>query len=303
MKKAAERNLDWMCLPIPEDCKSIYVGMDGELFDEFVKVGLVPLSDPRTVKHFDFNLPVFIGYEPGVDPANPKGLDIAARLRAAKQDVVPTADRHGHADVQVPSQELDSGNSVFVAVVDVLNGSKHISHPLSTAKILPYQRGGGNSKIKPRQVVPTPDGEQQDRITQNQPCIFIIPEVQGGIKEEIMPRMMTAQTPTDEDILAYNNVPVDVAAKYIGWSSCNVYRALQQERAPFGMAVQTSETTWTYNISPGLLVKYKSGELQAYRLNEVIKLAADGVERIIDSRMEAVAALVKGPQPARRRAC
>lgn len=118
-----------------------------------------------------------------------------------------------------------------------------------------------------------------------------------------MAREKTVQTPTDEDILRYNNVPVDVAAKYIGWSSCNVVRALQQERAPFGMAAKTSETTWTYNISPGLLVKYKNGELHAWRLNEVIKLAADGVEKIINSRMEAVGALVSGnlTMPRRRR--
>ncbi len=110
-----------------------------------------------------------------------------------------------------------------------------------------------------------------------------------------MSRKMTAQTPTDEEILAYNNVPVEVAAKYIGWSSCNIYRALQQERAPFGMAAKTGANSWTYNISPGLLVKYKHGEIQAYRLNEVIKLAADGIQEVLDSRLEAVAALVKGP--------
>lgn len=117
-----------------------------------------------------------------------------------------------------------------------------------------------------------------------------------------MPRKMTAQTPTDEDILAYNNVPVGVAAKYIGWSSCNVVRALQQERAPFGMAARTGENSWTYNISPGLLVKYKHGELQAWRLNEVLKLAADGIEQVLDARMEMVAELVKGPVPRRKRA-
>lgn len=116
-----------------------------------------------------------------------------------------------------------------------------------------------------------------------------------------MSRKMTAQTPTDEDILAYNNVPVDVAARYIGWSSCNVSRALQQERAPFGMAAKTSEATWSYNISPGLLVKYKAGEIQAYRLNEVIRLAADGVERIINSKMAAIAALVSGELPPQKR--
>ena len=31
-----------------------------------------------------------------------------------------------------------------------------------------------------------------------------------------MPRKTTAETTTDEEILAYNNVPADVAAQYIG---------------------------------------------------------------------------------------
>lgn len=115
-----------------------------------------------------------------------------------------------------------------------------------------------------------------------------------------MSRKMTAQTPTDQEIMSYNNVPVDVAAKYIGWSSCTLTWALQQERAPFGMATQTGtngktgRSTWAYNISPGMLVKYKAGELQAYRLNEVIKLAADGIQQVLDSRMAAIGALVAG---------
>lgn len=86
-----------------------------------------------------------------------------------------------------------------------------------------------------------------------------------------MAKKTTAQTPTDEDILSYNSVPLEVAAKYIGWSSCNIAFALQQERAPFGVAVQTGYT-WTYNISPGLLVKYKRGEIHAWRMNEFLKL-------------------------------
>lgn len=114
-----------------------------------------------------------------------------------------------------------------------------------------------------------------------------------------MPRKTTAETPTDEEILAYNNVPADVAAQYIGWSTCNIYRALQQERAPFGMAARTSETKWTYNISPGLLVKYKAGEIQAYKLNEVIKLAADGIEEILDEKLAMVASLVHRPDTKR----
>ena len=110
-----------------------------------------------------------------------------------------------------------------------------------------------------------------------------------------MSRKIKDNTPTDVEIMSYTNVPVEVAAKYIGWSSCNVAYALQQERAPFGIAAQTGESrttglpTYTYNISPGLLVKYKRGELQAWRLNEVLKLAADGYQKIIDAHLEAAA--------------
>ena len=51
---------------------------------------------------------------------------------------------------------------------------------------------------------------------------------------------------TDEEIMAYDNVPIDVAARYIGWSSPTIYRALREERAPFGFAVCSEETgTWT----------------------------------------------------------
>lgn len=111
-------------------------------------------------------------------------------------------------------------------------------------------------------------------------------------------RIMSSDTPTDEEIMGYTNVPVDVAARYIGWSTCNIYRALQQERAPFGMAAETGineETgypTYTYNISPGLLVSYRNGTLPAWRLNEVIKLAADGIEKVLDERMAACAGLM-----------
>ena len=31
---------------------------------------------------------------------------------------------------------------------------------------------------------------------------------------------------TDEEIMAYDNVPIDVAARYIGWSSPTIYLSL-----------------------------------------------------------------------------
>lgn len=115
-----------------------------------------------------------------------------------------------------------------------------------------------------------------------------------------MSRRSTAQTPTDEEIMSYDNVPVSLAAKYIGWSSCNVVYALQQERAPFGCAAKTGEdpetgrTTYTYNISPGLLVGYKHGTIQAWHLGELIKLFEDRVSGLIAKRLDAAADMVRG---------
>ena len=39
---------------------------------------------------------------------------------------------------------------------------------------------------------------------------------------------------TDADILAYDNVPVPIAAQYIGWNANKLYYALQDHQVPFG---------------------------------------------------------------------
>ena len=98
---------------------------------------------------------------------------------------------------------------------------------------------------------------------------------------------------TDEEIMAYDNVPIDVAARYIGWSSPTIYRALREERAPFGFAVCSEETgTWTYNISPGLMVKYKRGDLPTYRLRELEEVMVRHVQEALDLRLAGVSALM-----------
>ena len=51
-----------------------------------------------------------------------------------------------------------------------------------------------------------------------------------------MPRRVTADVPSEGDILSYNNVPVELEAKFIGWSDVTIRYALQEERAPFGIA-------------------------------------------------------------------
>lgn len=107
-----------------------------------------------------------------------------------------------------------------------------------------------------------------------------------------MSRKIKDSTPTDEEIMGYTNVPVEVAAKYIGWSSCNIAWALQQERAPYGHAAQTGvnqETgypTYSYNISPGLLVRYKRGEMEAWKLGELAKVITAEFGKMVDERLD-----------------
>ena len=104
-----------------------------------------------------------------------------------------------------------------------------------------------------------------------------------------MPKRVQIKPPTDEEIMQYSNVPYTLAAKYIGWSDLTVRYALQQGRAPFGVAVQNHSTgTWSYNISPGLLIKYKSGDIPAYRLKEVLELAAYGFGEVIGPKLDGI---------------
>nr|DAG38972.1 MAG TPA: hypothetical protein [Caudoviricetes sp.] len=63
--------------------------------------------------------------------------------------------------------------------------------------------------------------------------------------------------PTDEEVLSYDNVPIAVAARYIGMPEASLRLALREERARhLGFAVQGTGHL-IYNISPGGLVRYK----------------------------------------------
>lgn len=96
----------------------------------------------------------------------------------------------------------------------------------------------------------------------------------------------TKPRPTDEQILSYDNVPVYIAASYTGQGQSTLSFALQKGLAPFGYAVEC-EGSWAYNISPGLLVKYKRGDLPTYRLEEVQAFAVEAIERLLTVRLEA----------------
>ncbi len=111
-----------------------------------------------------------------------------------------------------------------------------------------------------------------------------------------MAGLRCATTLTEAEILAYDNVPTDIAAAYIGLSPVKVRDGLIQGRAPYGHAVKNEQSgTWTYHISPGLLVKYKNGELMMWPQNDLIKRLADEVETLLNLRAKAaVEALCPG---------
>lgn len=64
----------------------------------------------------------------------------------------------------------------------------------------------------------------------------------------------------DEDILKYDNVPVNIAAEYLGTTAQYIRICLQRERLPIGSAVDMSgKGKYTYQISPGALINWKNG--------------------------------------------
>lgn len=89
---------------------------------------------------------------------------------------------------------------------------------------------------------------------------------------------------TDEELLKHANVPVYLAAQSIGWSTCTLYYALQDGRAPFGFASchenEEGKIVWTYNISPKLLIAYREGTLKSVGLKELVKTLTEEVEAL-----------------------
>ncbi len=115
-----------------------------------------------------------------------------------------------------------------------------------------------------------------------------------------MPRPLTKpRVPiTDEEILSYNNVPVKVAAEYIGSTPHALYYAIQDGRAPFGFASVNEDAktysgrSYTYNISPGLLVAYKRGTLACPNPGEVMRVMLTAIQDML-----AEGKIIKVPMP------
>lgn len=67
---------------------------------------------------------------------------------------------------------------------------------------------------------------------------------------------------TENDIKAYDNVPIDVAADYLGVYAERLRNAIKSGKMPFiGVSVSVDGTKSMFIISPGGLIAWKNGTL------------------------------------------
>lgn len=92
-------------------------------------------------------------------------------------------------------------------------------------------------------------------------------------------------TPTDKEIMSYNNVPIDIAARYIGIAESSMRLALREGRVNFGFAAQGAGSHLIYNISPGGLVKYKREGLTVVPFEKIQDLLTDSVCQLVDAKL------------------
>ncbi len=66
---------------------------------------------------------------------------------------------------------------------------------------------------------------------------------------------------TEAEILKCDNVPVEMAAAYLGKTPEFLRCAMKSQRCPFGVGVKMPGGQWSYSVSPGMLIAYKKGEM------------------------------------------
>lgn len=67
---------------------------------------------------------------------------------------------------------------------------------------------------------------------------------------------MINKIPTESDIRSYRNVPVSVAARFLGIGEETLKKGLVDEDFPFGRFIQTGAERGTYQISSSALINY-----------------------------------------------
>lgn len=64
----------------------------------------------------------------------------------------------------------------------------------------------------------------------------------------------------EEDIIKFDNVPVKIAAKYLGVSQQFIRWQMKHEKLPIGSVKTNPQGKSKYYISPGKLIGYKIGK-------------------------------------------
>lgn len=90
--------------------------------------------------------------------------------------------------------------------------------------------------------------------------------------------------PEDSEILAYDNVPVDVAARYLDWPEQTLRLALREGRASFGLAVK--DKALTYKISPGGLVKYKREGIPCFDYETIRNMVQTVISQALEEELQ-----------------
>lgn len=68
---------------------------------------------------------------------------------------------------------------------------------------------------------------------------------------------------TETELLSHDKIRPEIAAKYLqdGTTAQDIRVSAQMGDCPFCTAVKPSGKRWAYRVNPGLLIKYKAGEL------------------------------------------
>lgn len=96
--------------------------------------------------------------------------------------------------------------------------------------------------------------------------------------------------PTDEEILAYDNVPVNVAARYLDKPENWVRLLLREGRSSFGTAVVDKQLS--PHISPGGLVRYKREGAPCMDYDTMKFMMEDVVRKVIQEELEQICGAV-----------
>lgn len=68
---------------------------------------------------------------------------------------------------------------------------------------------------------------------------------------------------TDQELLSHKKIRPEIAAEYLqdGTTAQEIRVKAQKGICPFCTAHKPTGKRWTYRVNPGLLMKYKAGEL------------------------------------------